>query len=1219
MHSPSASTICQTCHFEQNAQYNYCGNCGQSVWQHCTRCKQSLPPEFRFCGFCGEGLQALHDHPAPPLSPQPLRQVPLQAPTKAPAKTGAEATLKVPQAPKTPQQVPITAAPQTPVPLPVEAAPTPVAHSAVARVSERRQVAVLFCDICGFTALSESLDPEEVSNIIQPLFQQCNAIIGKYEGVVEKFIGDAIMALFGVPFAHEDDPERAALAALEMRDLIQNFGKELEKEHGRSINMRMGLHLGTVVAGSVEALEGRNYQVMGDVINTAARMEQNAKPGHILVTEEMYRLLQESFELKTDTLIQAKGKAKPLQAYELVGIRRLQQARRGLQAQNEVWVGRQEELARLMTLAETRLHTQTGTLLQLRGESGIGKTRLIQELYLRLKESQPDLHLIQACSTSYSTNFPYFMLQGLIRSLLGQDENSSHFELHGQLSHFLESLKLPNAEMVISLLESLLFPHLEFPQLKLIPPERLQKQIFRAVADVLHRLSRQCTLFIQIDDLQWCDPLSLMWLTEFQDNLPNQPFPGVICLTQRAEESRSGQAAISAHPIQTDCDLDLSPLPPSECQALFCKILNIDPQIPLPDELGALGQAILNRAAGKPYYIEEVLKNLLEDQILQKNEQEKWHLTCSLRDLPLPNSIQRLIMARFDRLEAHQRQLLQTVSAMGAPVSQNLLEILFNDTSQEADLLSLHQAGLLKSEMGPHGAEYSFFQALTQEVIYNTMVKRRRRVLHKRIGETIERLYSADPYPMLDLLAYHFSRSEETLKAIKYLYLSADRSSRLFANTQALEAYAHIFEILAPLERNSLIAVDLQSKEWRRPAQLEHEILQKKAEILFRTGAYERLMKLVEKYLKTDLPLLEQARLMYWQGRGLEKRSEFAKARECFDAALKLMENQTDPREQARFWNACGWVNRWLGEYETALQACQTALKLLETQPDMEQIAYAHNVMGVVHYYRHEWEASLEHYRQGLEIQEQIQDLWGHANSLSNMGNVYFLTNRWQEAVGVFRESLKIREQLSDLEGISTSCNNLGHACLALGKLELAEKYLLRARSLFEQLKQTVGAAVAQCNLGLVAMHRQQWQAALELLEPGILALEKQNMQVLLPELYNYRSEIYLELDDFKAAENLEAIQNPVIEQHGDPIQKGRRLRLKGLYFLLTGQPEAAQGPLKEALAILQPTGHEEECKALYENLITLHETLGLSEVSYWQQALKDLLAAEKPLQSHLH
>ncbi len=1195
MQPPSTFTICQTCHFEQNAQYNYCGHCGQSVWQQCSRCKQSLPPEFKFCGFCGDGLHS-HHHQQPP-------QVQIQA--KAVAKKAVEVL------PKALQETDIV----TP---PVDAPQATVPHSAVARVSERRQVAVLFCDICGFTALSESLDPEEVSNIIQPLFQQCNAIIGKYEGVVEKFIGDAIMALFGVPFAHEDDPERAALAALEMRELIQNFGKELEKEHGRSINMRMGLHLGTVVAGSVEALEGRNYQVMGDVINTAARMEQNAKPGHILVTEDMFRLLQESFELQTDTLIQAKGKVKPLQAYELLGVRRLQQARRGWAEQSEVWVGRQQELANLIQLAETRLQTQSGTLIQLRGESGIGKTRLAQELYFRLKETQPDLHRIQACSTSYSSNFPYFMLQGLIRSLLDEEENSSHFELHGHLSDFLEGLKLPNTEMVLNLLESLLFPHLEFPQLKLIPPERLQKQIFRAVADVLNRLSRQRPLFIQIDDLQWCDPLSLMWLIAFQENLPHQPFQGVICLTQRTEESRIGQAGISAHPIQTHCDLDLSPLPSAECQALFCKILGLTPNIPLPDELQALGQAILNRATGKPYYIEEVLKNLLEDQILQK-QAGKWHLTCSLQDLPLPNSIQRLIMARFDRLEAHQRQLLQTISAMGAPVSQNLLEILFNDTSQAADLLSLHQAGLLRHEIGAYGPEYSFFQALTQEVIYNTMVKRRRRVLHKRIGETIERISSADPYPMLDLLAYHYSRSEETLKAIKYLYLSAARASRLFANTQALEAYSHILEILAPLERNCLIAIDLQSKEWRRPAQLEHEILQKKAEILFRTGAYDRLMALVEKHLSPELPLLEQARLMYWQGRGLEKRSEFVNARESFNAALKLVENQTDPREQARFWNACGWVNRWLGEYETALQACKTALKLLETQPDMEQIAYAHNVMGVVHYYRHDWEASLEHYRQGLEIQEQIQDLWGHANSLSNMGNVYFMTNRWQDAVGVFRESLKIREQLSDLEGISTSCNNLGHACLELGKLDPAEKYLIRAHALFEQLKQTVGAAVAQCNLGLVAMRRQQWQAALALLEPGILALENQNMQVLLPELYNYRSEIYLELGDFKAAENLEATQAAVIEQHGDPIQKGRKARLKGLYFLFTGQPEAAQAPFKEALTLLQPTGHQGECRALYENLISLHQTLGLSEVSYWQEALKDLIAAEKSLQPHVH
>ncbi|MGV3525444.1 MAG: tetratricopeptide repeat protein [Candidatus Sericytochromatia bacterium] len=1195
------SFACPRCQFQQDSRFSYCGHCGLNLSRQCTRCWQHLPLHFRYCGYCGVPQ-------SPALAPQ--QQAPSVVPAMAPSETFVAppevfaAPPPLPAQPPAPVPTEVPAAPTAPPPVaPAPAAPAPaIAPSAVARVSERRMVAVLFCDVCGFTAMSEKLDPEEVSNIIQPLFQLCNAAISKYEGVVEKFIGDAIMALFGVPYAHEDDAERAALAALEMRDIIQTFGAELQAREGFSINMRIGLNVGTVVAGSVEALNGKNYQVLGDAINTAARMEQNALPGHILVTEEMHDLIKDSFELKADKAIQAKGKAKPLQSYELLGIRRLQQGSRGFEAREIPFVGRDDNTDMLRIKGRQVLQDAQPCFALISGDSGLGKTRLAHESFALLEAERPGLRFLQANSTSYSRSFSYFMLQNLLRSLLDTDETVAQHEVQEQLAQFLKGLQMPNATMMGHMLEYVLYPHLDIPQIKLLAPERLQQQIFKAFNEVLLQLAQLGPVFLLIDDLQWCDALSLQWLQQFQQAVWERQLSLFCCVTSRFATT---SAELPLPDLNWHLSLELSPLENSHCQTLIAQVLDC-PEAQLLSHLQPMCQAILERAAGNPYYIEEVLKNLLKDGLLVQSEGQNWALTCSVRDLPLPGSVQRLIMSRFDRLPDQARLSLQSLSAIGnvspVPLAQRLLSA--EAQQAEAELATLANTGFARLQQGPRGEEFIFQQALTQEVIYNTMVRRRKLLLHQQIGEALEQLHAADLHPVLDLLAYHFARSSETLKAVRYLNLSAQQAARLYANAQALEQYAHILELLAQLEASTLISVDLHNREWLRVSQLQQRVIQSRCDILLMTGAYDTLLDLVASQLENpELGPIERARLLHSKGRVLEKRSDFTAARELYEAARSLLEQQPDLREQARLWNAIGWVSRWLNDYDAAEAACQKALELLALQPDMEQIAYAHNVLGVVGFYRHDWDLALSHYRQGLEIQEQIQDLWGRANSLSNMGNVYFMTNRWEAAIQSFQESLVLREQLGDLEGISTSCNNLGHAYQELGRYAEAEPVIRKALEMYRQLNNGVGTGVAMCNLGTVYYRQQQWDAALDLLNAGVATLETHKMEAMLAEVYNHRIEITLEQAQPKATLNHLETNGPLIQTHGDPVQKGRLERLRARYHLHQGEREAARLCLQQALEWLQPTDHPVECLALYQDLAAFHTTDNAEESRYWEEA----------------
>lgn len=1241
---------CPHCSVVQDASYSHCGQCGLQLLKLCISCRRHSPSSFRCCGHCGVMLdsadrspQPVQTIPAPVATPQaayvPYQAVqqPVQPPVPVTQTLQQVVATPVPTAPAVvpqPQVEPILPEPALqpePTPEPAVTQPEPVAQtaepvakpvaetaltvpvtpnlpapqaakplmqSAVARASERRTVAVLFCDVCGFTAMSEKLDPEEVSNIIQPLFQLCNNAINKYGGVIEKFIGDALMAIFGVPVSHEDDAERAAMAALEMRDIIQTFGADLEKRMGFSVNMRIGLNVGTIVAGSVESGEGKNYQVLGDAINTAARMEQNAKPGNVLVTEEMYRLLKDSFELTKGVQIQAKGKAGLLQAYDLVGIRRLQQSRRGFESRVIPFVGRTEEAKGLKARSQTTLQQPQADFVLITGDSGLGKSRLAAEVYSRLTAEEPNLTLIISNATSYSRNFSYFVLQNLLRSMLSVDETISHADVQESIKSFLKQNGTPNAAMIGNLLEYLLFPHLEIPQLKLLTPDRLQQQIFKAVSDVLLGMAQHSPLFIQIDDLQWCDPLSLQWLAAFQKAAHSKALPILVCVTSRSLPEE-------ASTLTWQLQVALDPLSEDHCLRLISHIMDT-PE--LPAHLQGLFDAVLLRALGNPFYIEEVFKNLFDDGLLLTTE-TGWKLTCALKDLPLPGSIQRLLMTRFDRLPEQQRHLLQSLSAIGNSAPLTLVHSLLQDQQLapgqiEAELEALVQAHFIAIERGKRDAEIVFKQALTQEVIYNTMVNRRKRALHQQIGETLEATHQGDLSQVMDLLAYHFARTTESLKAIRYLSLSADQAARLYANAQALEHYAQILELLKALEPQALISTDLHNKDWQRASKFKQVVIQRQCEVLLMTGAYEQVLTLVEATLNDDLSHAERARLLYCKGRVLEKRSEFETASALYHQARELVESPPDPAQQARFWNAIGWVSRWMNKYDEALSACQQALDLLELHPDMEQIAYAHNVMGVVCFYQHEWDKALAHYGQSLEIQERIQDLWGRANSLNNLASVYSMINRWDEAIAMFKECIMLREQLGDLDGMSHGWNNLGHAYQELNQLPDAEIAIRQALNLYRQIENTLGVAVAQCNLGTVCFRQKQWQPALELLNAGIQALLQRNLGAMVSEALNHRIEIHLECQEIEQARSLLDQDSESIREHGDPIQKGRLERLWGKYHWLRDDLTASSEALQKSLELLQAANHPSECQLLYQDLVALHQRLGSAEAAYWEDML---------------
>lgn len=1167
---------CPQCFFHQASFYDYCGHCGFCLSHTCPSCQKKNPETFRFCGFCGYNIS--QNTPTQPLV------------------RAQEPTLPTTQLPKSPTAPKITLAPES-----------PLAQSAVARMKEQRTVTIVFCDICGFTAMSEKLDAEDVSNIIQPLFEQISAVIHKYEGIIEKFIGDAIMALFGVPHSHEDDPERALLASLEIREIVQAYRENIKVEYDVSMNMRIGVNTGDVVAGSVGKEGPRGQTVMGDAINTAARVEQNARPGNILVTEAVYQLTQDNFDFEPREDIVAKGKAEPLKVYEVVAFKKHQQRSRGF-AYKVPFVGRQEELKALKNLSTPE---KKAVFIGVRGDAGQGKSRLLKE-WLKDVQKEKNNVLIKGGSTSYSRRFSFFLLQNLLKNIMSIPERTPRDEALNIIENSLKALKLEKSEQISRALEYVLYPDTPPDTLQYLPAERLKTYTFQALVHFFVAIAQSQRLLLILEDIHWADPMSLEWVNFFHQWIQEQgEHEVIVAATWRQEMPSEQEAQISTLPWNTV--VDLQPLSSLEAITLINAVLQ---EKQAPADLGELYAMLIERSECNPYYIEEVLKALLQTQSLVHTAQG-WQLTHAVKKLPWPSSLKNLTVSHFDRLPATEREVLQMAAVIGMQFSAEMIaELLDIDHQSLKHLLgSLVQRGYLWGE--PQQEIYGFKKSLVSDVIYSSLLKKHKRQLHESIGLYIEEnLFPEQAGEVIEPLAMHFSKTHEHLKALRYLYLAGQKSARMYANQQALDYYHQMLEILSTedLASDKMVALDIQSNDWRTLKQVFLCVAEAKIEIFWLTGEYDKALELSEQALASldAFSTLHQSRIYLYRGKIYEKRSQWEQALEELAKGKACLERHPNGVEMARLLNAEGWVLYRKKDYKLAKEAAESALVLLKDRPNLEEIAYAHNILGVVNYQKNQWEDALASYEKSLAYQEKTHDEWGMANSLSNMGSVFVMTNQWLKARDHFVKSLEIRERLGDVAGVATSCNNLGHIYQQTGENTQALEVIQKALNLYLKLNNKFGYAIAYCNLGLVNLKLGNWQSTTDNLSKGVGFLKELNADEVLPEAVNGLIESSLQQELLTEAHHWISDVKEAVKKYGDPIQKGRYERLKALFYFKKQQYKKTLSYLNKARTLLEPTAHTLECLYLYHQFYQCH--LALNDADKADMWLRDFEVGLKAL-----
>ena len=660
---------------------------------------------------------------------------------------------------------------------------------------ERKLVTIMFADISGFTAMAETMDPEAVRDLMNACFSQLVPVVERYGGKVDKFIGDDIMALFGAPAAHEDDPERALRAALELQSALTAFSAQ----HGIDLGIHVGLNTGMVIAGGIGSDGQQQYSVMGAAVNLAARLEDLSERGEILVGPDTYRLTAALFEFEPLAPARVKGKAEPVAVYRLLGFRAGSGAVRGLAGLVSPLVGRLAEAQALQ--AALQLQT-SGGIVTLVGEAGLGKSRLVAEA--RHSLAAGSLRWVEGRCLSYGGPIAYLLWLDVLRGLLGVKLEDAPLAVRDTLRQQILALCPDQFDAVYPYLGRLLALPLETEAeavVRRLDGRSLRAGSFRAVETVLEWTARQRPLVVVCEDLHWADPTSIE-LLEYLLPLTERVPILYICAFRPEREHGCWRIKETIAPHYRHTNLELLALSPNESTALIGNLLHIQD---LPAELCA---RILNRAEGNPFYVEEIIRSLINSGVIVREAEAespatptgRCHATREAAEIVLPDTLQGVLVARIDRLQEESKRVLQMASVIGRVFLYRILAAIAQ-TEQELDehLEILKQEEMIRERAQVPELEYIFKHELTREAAYHGLLRKQRQVFHRQVAETLERLFQDRIEEQVDLLAYHWERAEELQKAVPYLLQAGQKAVRMSANQEAIAHFTRGLELLQAL------------------------------------------------------------------------------------------------------------------------------------------------------------------------------------------------------------------------------------------------------------------------------------------------------------------------------------------------------------------------------------------------------------------------------------
>jgi class 3 adenylate cyclase/tetratricopeptide (TPR) repeat protein len=830
--------------------------------------------------------------------------------------------------------------------------------------SERKYVTVLFSDLSGYTAMSEKLDPEEVKEITSQLFGQISEVIAKYEGLVEKFIGDAVVALFGVPKGDEDDPVRAIRAAREIHELVDADSPDIEDRFGHHLAMHTGINTGLVVTGQVDVERG-THGVAGDTINLASRLQDLANAGEILVGWDTYRQSEGYFNFEELEPTKVKGKEEPVRIYRVLSpkeepskIHRL----RGLRAE---LIGRKVELANLEE-AVNNLRTGKGTIFSISGDAGTGKSRLVEEFKATLDPR--GIQWREGHAYAYSQNIPYFPLIDFLSRLFQIEEGDPPEKLREKVESGIRNL-VGEREDIIPYIGTLYA--LNYPEIESVSPEFWKSRMADGIQEVLSALAKKTPTIFCLEDLHWADPSFVELLRNILLKISE---PAIVICVYRPEFSLfKGSQLNEIGNIYRE--IRLSDLSPSDSKHMLESLLKTES---IPSDLRGLVQ---DKAEGNPFYVEELVNSLIESETLIRDN-GSWKITKSFTESEISSTIHGVITGRLDRLEKERKRILQEASVIGRSFFYEILKRI-TELKQDIDeaLRGLEQLDLIRTRSLQPDLEYMFKHAVTQEVVYNGLLKKERSDIHERIGLIMEQLLKDRLTEFYETLAFHFKQGQSFHKAVDYLMKSGEKSLKRYAVEESHQYYKEAFELL-------------HSKAEKTKA---------------------------EKELLIEL-LIEWAYVFYYRG-------DFKGMAEVFSANREIAESLEDKSKLGMFYAWYGWTIACQNKNTEGYPWLKKAVQIGKENKDQRVIGYACAWLTWVCSLMGKPEQAIKNGERAQEISKAFRsDAYLYFKSLAGLGFAYGISGDGKRAIEIGNTLVEYGKKNSNIRSLT-----MGYACIGVG------------------------------------------------------------------------------------------------------------------------------------------------------------------------------------------
>ena len=957
---------CPKCRSNNREGVQFCEECGAKFEIECPFCKAKIPIAKKFCGECGNQLSK-------------IKAVEKQSPYID---------------------------------------------------SERKNVTVLFSDMSGYTSLTERLDPEEVKDLMSRIFGEIAQVITKYEGFIERFIGDAVMAVFGVPKTHEDDPIRAIKAAREIHALVEALSPKIKEKIGQKVTMHSGINTGLVITGEVN-LERGTHGITGDAINLASRLEGLADPGEILAGHETYRQAEGYFIFERLEPVKVKGKEEPIIAYRMIApsTRRTRfevSAQRGLTP----LIGRKRELDQLLE-GFRRVKIGRGQAISIVSEAGLGKSRLLYEF--RKAVAKEEVTFLEGKCLSYGKGVAYHPLIDILKSNFDIMEGDGDQEITEKIKKSLTALSVDEISTLPYLLELL---SVEDNSINKIPmsPESMKNRITESLKRITLKGAELRPLIIAVEDLHWIDKSSEDVFREILDYIPETRV--FLLFTFRPEfippwNLKSYHAQINLNRL-------------SERQALEMVGYLLDSK----DVDIELKKLLFEKTERIPLFLEEFIRSFIDLKLIEKKD--KYYLVKNLKGVNIPSTIQHVIMARVDSLPEGTKELAQAGSVIGREFSYELISKV-TDFSEEAlisHLVTLRDSELINERGIFPQSTHIFKHALIRDVVYNSILNRRKKELHKRIGLIIEETHKDKLGEVCEGLAEHYEKCKDFQRAATFLKMSGAKATNSGAMTESVDYARKTVDCLEQLPKSeevlkkiidirTILAIRLmdlnyfhQSKEMINPiikAAGEMGHTRRIAQIHTILGSYHFCVSedfsLAFDHLYRSLEIARNlkdtnslAMVHYWLGWPLAFSCDFESALDHFTKALDIHVQADNPIWIPIISALTGHLAyHYWGRQKYAYEYSKKAVSLADESGDLYTRLLAYSCHGVSCLGKGEMGGALKYLSAGLAVAKQIDQFYWRPGNHQFLGDTYYELGDYQESIDHYKEAIRNLERSGNL------------------------------------------------------------------------------------------------------------------------------------------------------------------------------------------------------------